>query len=125
MPYAIIVEGKNDRRKLRKLLSNEVIVTCTHGTPSAKRIEELKEETRGRHIFIFTDNDASGRKIRGILREIFPEAEQIYTKKGFFGVEGTPDDYLIQQLEKAGLEPYIRYPQSFCNPFLVKEFFEF
>ena len=45
------------------------------------------------------DNDSSGKKIRGALRDIFPDAEQIYTRRGYAGVEGTPDEYLIAQLE--------------------------
>ena len=28
----------------------------------------------------------------------------------YLPVEGTPDEYLIQQLEKAGLEEFIVYP---------------
>lgn len=69
-----------------------------------------KEIGRTRDVYIFTDNDSSGKKIRGILRDTFPDAEQIYTRRGYAGVEGTPDEYLIQQLEKAGLEEYILYP---------------
>jgi toprim domain protein len=44
------------------------------------------------------------------LRDAYPDAEQIYTRKGYAGVEGTPDEYIIQQLEKAGLDPFIQYP---------------
>lgn len=47
-----------------------------------------------------------------MLREVFPDAEHIYTRRGYKGVEGTPEEYLIQQLEKAGLESYIVYPQA-------------
>ena len=61
-------------------------------------------------VYIFTDNDASGKKIRYLLRDTFPDAEQLYTRKGYAGVEGTPEEYLIQQLEKAGLDAYIIYP---------------
>jgi toprim domain protein len=50
------------------------------------------------------------------LRDAFPDAEQIYTRKGYAGVEGTPDEYIIQQLEKAGLDEYIRYPDLPAAP---------
>jgi len=37
---------------------------------------------------------------------------QIYTRRGYAGVEGTPDEYIIQQLEKAGLEEYVIAPDQ-------------
>jgi toprim domain protein len=107
MQIAIIVEGKNDRSRLRRLLSEEIEIFCTYGTPGTERIEQLKKTIGTAPVFIFTDNDASGKKIRAILRDAFPDAEQIYTRKGYAGVEGTPDEYLVQQLEKAGLEAFI------------------
>ncbi|MFD0960399.1 toprim domain-containing protein [Paenibacillus chungangensis] len=105
----IIVEGKNDRSKLQRVLLSDVPVLCTHGTPGTRQLEKLRIQVRDRQAFIFTDNDASGRRIRGLLRDVFPDAEHIYTRKGFPGVEHTPEAYLIQQLEKAGLEEHIRY----------------
>jgi len=107
MQIAIIVEGKNDRSRLRRLLSEEIEIFCTYGTPGTDRIEQLKKTIGTAPVYIFTDNDASGKKIRAILRDAFPDAEQIYTRKGYAGVEGTPDEYLVQQLEKAGLEAFI------------------
>jgi|HigsolmetaAR204D_1030405.scaffolds.fasta_scaffold00041_72 toprim domain protein len=110
-PHLIIVEGKHDKARLRRLLTDEVSISCTYGTPGTDRIEHIKRMAENAaNVYIFTDNDPSGRKIRAILSEAFPDAEHMYTKKGYAGVEGTPDDYLIQQLEKAGLEDYIIYP---------------
>lgn len=111
MEYAIIVEGKNDRARLRKLVSEEIEILCTYGTPGEETIDRLKRQVGSRHVFIFTDNDPSGRKIRAMLADAFPDAEQMYTKKGYAGVEGTPEEHLIQQLEKMELDEYIRYPQ--------------
>jgi toprim domain protein len=110
MNLSIIVEGKNDRSRLRELLSRDIQILCTYGTPGTERIEKLKRQVGDQHVYVFTDNDTSGKKIRHILRDIFPDAEQIYTRKGYAGVEGTPQEYLIQQLEKAGLEEFIQYP---------------
>ena len=114
MDFVIIVEGKNDRARL---LRQDVPILCTFGTPGARRLYELAKKVAGRNVFIYTDNDASGRRIRAILSEQFPDAGQLYTKPGYAGVEGTPDEHLIRQLEKAGLEEYIRYPE----PGLPKE----
>ncbi|TVY08553.1 toprim domain-containing protein [Paenibacillus cremeus] len=110
MSIAIIVEGKNDKSRLRGLLTEEVTILCTYGSLNTERLEELRKKVGTREIYLFTDNDSSGKKIRGILRDAFPDAEQIYTRRGYAGVEGTPEEYLIQQLEKAGLEEFIVYP---------------
>ncbi|MCM3338899.1 DNA primase [Paenibacillus sp. MER TA 81-3] len=110
MEIAIIVEGKNDRSRLRRLLNDEVCILCTYGTLNTERTEALHKEAGDKPVYLFMDNDASGKRIRGVLRDTFPDAEHIYTRRGYAGVEGTPDEYLIQQLEKAGLDEYIMYP---------------
>ncbi len=100
----IIVEGKNDRIRLKELLQDdEISILCTYGTPGTERLEQLKEEVGDRSVYIFTDNDRSGARIRAALRDAFPDAEHIYTHKGYAGVEGTPNEYLLERLEKAGL----------------------
>ncbi|ANS75658.1 DNA primase [Paenibacillus yonginensis] len=108
----IIVEGKNDRSKLRRLLSDEINILCTFGSMSSLKLEQLRKQAKDDEIYLFMDNDSSGKKIRAILRDAFPDAEQIYTRRGYAGVEGTPDEYIIAQLEKAGLEEYIQYPPA-------------
>jgi len=108
--FVIIVEGKNDKKRLSRLIHEDVPIYCTFGTPNTDKIEKLKQQIGDRHVYLFMDNDASGKKIRGALRDIYPDADHIYTRRGYAGVEGTPEEYIIQQLEKAGLEEYIRYP---------------
>ncbi|WP_435922330.1 toprim domain-containing protein [Paenibacillus sp. DYY-L-2] len=112
MSISIIVEGKNDRSKLRRLLHEEVKIHCTFGTLNTIKLESLRKHIKGDELYLFMDNDPSGKKIRAILRDAFPDAEQIYTRRGYAGVEGTPDEYVIAQLEKAGLEEYILYPPA-------------
>ncbi|MEI7025415.1 toprim domain-containing protein [Paenibacillus sp. y28] len=111
MSIVIIVEGKNDRSRLRRLVTGEEVeILCTFGTLNTLKLEQLKKQIGDREVFLFTDNDASGKKIRAALRDAFPDAVQMYTRRGYAGVEGTPEEYLIQQLEKAGLDEYIVYP---------------
>jgi toprim domain protein len=110
MDIAIIVEGKNDRSRLRRVLTEEVPIFCTYGIPGAGQIDKLRRQVGDKQAYLFTDNDASGKRIRGMLRDAFPDADHIYTRKGYPGVESTPEPYLIEQLEKAGLEEYIVYP---------------
>ncbi|WP_217594972.1 DNA primase [Cohnella sp. GbtcB17] len=116
MDIAIIVEGKNDRSRLARVLSPEVPIHCTFGTLSSSRIEALRKAIGRRHVYLYMDNDSSGRRIRGVLRDVFPDADHIYTRRGYAGVEGTPEEYLIQQLEKAGLEEFILYPAPDADP---------
>ncbi len=110
MDIAIIVEGKNDKARLKRVLSPDILIHCTFGTPGSEQLDKLRKQIGGREVYIFTDNDSSGKKIRFLLREQFPDAEHIYTRRGYAGVEHTPEEYLIEQLEKAGLEAYIVYP---------------
>ncbi|MDF2721175.1 MAG: primase [Paenibacillus sp.] len=112
MTIAIIVEGKNDKSRLRRLLSDDIMIVCTYGTLNTDKLAQLKKQIGDRDVYLFTDNDPSGKRIRGVLRDAFPDAEQIYTRKGYAGVEGTPDEYIVQQLEKAGLDEFIRYPEQ-------------
>lgn len=116
MPITIIVEGKNDRSKLRRLLSEDIRILCTFGTPNSVKLESLYAEAKQDEVYLFLDNDSSGRKIRALLSDLFPDADHLYTRRGYAGVEGTPDEYAVQQLEKAGLDEFIVYPESMLRP---------
>lgn len=107
MKICIIVEGKNDVLRLKKMLTDEVLILCSFGIPSTDRMEQLLEGAGDLPVYLLTDNDDTGRRIRAVLRDIFPDAEHIYTNKGYAGVEGTPEEYLLRRLEKAGLEEFI------------------
>ncbi len=114
--FLIIVEGKNDRRRLRQLLPESIPIAVTYGIPSQARLEALRKEARRRQVVIFTDADASGRRIRGILREWFPDALNLYTKPGFRGVEHTPLDYLENRLRAIGVLDTGPWPSPLAPP---------
>lgn len=113
---AIIVEGKNDKSRVRRVLDESIPIYCTYGTPGTEQLEKLRKQIAERDVYIFTDNDSSGKRIRGMLRDVFPDAEHIYTRRGYSGVEHTPEEYVIAQLEKAGLEEHILYPPPAPTP---------
>lgn len=115
MDNVIIVEGKNDRAKLRKLLHQDVDILCTYGTPGENQLAELRKRAADKQVYIFTDNDSSGKRIRGMLSDLFPDAVHLYTRRGYPGVEKTPLDYLVLQLEKAYLDSYIIYDALSVN----------
>lgn len=108
MKPVIVVEGKNDRRRLEKVLQPGISILCTYGIPNSEQLERLRKKIGPAPLYIFVDNDAAGRRIRGVLADAFPDAEHIYTRRGYDGVEGTPLEYIVQQLAKAGLEEWIR-----------------
>lgn len=112
MSITVIVEGKNDRSKLRRVLDDEVRILCTFGTPNSARLESLYKEAKDDEVYLFLDNDSSGRKIRALLSDLFPDADHIYTRRGYAGVEGTPEEYVVQQLEKTDLDGFIIYPEE-------------
>ncbi len=122
MDAVMIVEGKNDKSRLARVLSPKIPIYCTFGTLNAQRLDTLRKIAGGRQVYLFLDNDSSGKRIRGMLADVFPDAEHIYTRRGYRGVEGTPEEYLIQQLEKAGLAEYILYPDPAATaPFCGQE----
>lgn len=104
---AIIVEGVRDREKLKKWLSDEVDIYCTYGTLNSSRLASLLAVLDDDELYIFTDNDRSGRRIRAELREHIPDAIQLYTRREYAGVEGTPDLYILEKLGGTDLYSFL------------------
>ena len=105
LPFVVIVEGKNDRHRLQQILSPAVPIYATYGIPGTERLEKLKKEAGHRQVVILTDQDAAGQRIRRMLREVFPDAINIYTKRSYNGVEHTPVDFLAERFRRVGLIP--------------------
>ncbi|MDA8194174.1 MAG: toprim domain-containing protein [Thermaerobacter sp.] len=101
--YLIIVEGKNDRKRLRRVVPETIPIVATYGIPNTRRLETLRWMGRHRTVVVMTDADAAGRRIRHILKEVFPDAVDVYTKPGFNGVEHTPAEYLQERLRRVGV----------------------
>ncbi len=96
----IIVEGKHDKQRLAPLVKAKILILCTYGIPTHDHLMELKDEVGDAPVFIFTDHDYVGRRIRSILSDEFPEAIHLHTKAAYGGVENTPLIYLIHLLER-------------------------
>lgn len=62
MSITIIVEGKNDRSRLRRLLEPEVDILCTFGTLNTLKLESLRNTIRDGDVYLYMDNDSSGKK---------------------------------------------------------------
>lgn len=99
----MIVEGKTDRDRLQGILAEPVKILCTYGTYSSGRAEKLKEEIDpAAELFIFTDEDESGKKLRKLLQDDFPDAIHLHTRKEFAEVANTPPEVLAEILAGEG-----------------------
>lgn len=96
----IIVEGKHDKERLASLIKRDTLVLCTYGIPTHEHLMQLKNTIGDAKVFVFTDQDQAGRRIRGILTEEIPDAIHLHTKAEYGGVEKTPIVYLMHILER-------------------------
>lgn len=96
----VIVEGITDKKKLNKVLDEEIEIICTHGTLGIERMEEmiLDHNLDDRTVYILVDEDDSGYKLRKQLMEELPHAEHIYIDKTFREVAATPEAELARAL---------------------------
>lgn len=94
----IIVEGKNDRKRIKQILDEPVEIICTYGTLSDEKLENLILPFEDYDVYILVDADESGEQLRKHLKRELPNATHLYTLKGYGQVEETPYHYLAQIL---------------------------
>lgn len=102
----IIVEGKNDRNHIRKMLKEEIEILCTYGTFGIEKFDEMLEEhdLDNREVFIFVDADEPGEQLRKQLRIELPNAVHIMLSDDWTEVEETPEPVVARQLLAAGIK---------------------
>jgi toprim domain protein len=99
----IIVEGKTDKERLQQVLAEPVAILCTYGSYSAEKAERLARLTEeAEEVYLFMDQDESGKKLRRQLQEEIPHVLHLYTQKLYGEVARTPLDVLADILERAG-----------------------
>ncbi len=116
---AIITEGRYDKIRLSNIV--DAVIICTNGFSIYKDKEKqelIKALAAKTGIIILTDSDSAGFQIRSFLRSVVKQGEvlnavtpDIYgkerrkaqpSKQGKLGVEGIPDELLIEALKRAG-----------------------
>lgn len=116
---AIITEGRYDKIRLSNIV--DAVIICTNGFAIFKDREKqelIKSLAAKTGIIILTDSDSAGFKIRSFIRGFVKQGEvlnavtpDIYgkerrklqpSKQGKLGVEGIPDELLIEALRNAG-----------------------
>lgn len=76
----IVVEGKTDVAFLSNFIDAEFVIT--NGSEiSAKTIDYLKKCAQNRDIFVLTDPDSPGKRIRDILDENIPNLKHCFVSK--------------------------------------------
>lgn len=98
----IIVEGLSDKKRIEKIITEDVDIIVTHGTFSLARFDELLVEydLDERDVYILVDADRSGRQLRKVLTAQLPHAIQIYIPEVFREVATTPLNILAKELIK-------------------------
>ena len=116
---AIIVEGRYDKIRLSNIVDTAII--CTNGFSiykDADKQELIKSLAEKTGIIILTDSDSAGFQIRSFIRSIVKKGEVLNAvtpdifgkerrklqpwKQGKLGVEGIPDELIIEALKNCG-----------------------
>ncbi|WP_163536548.1 toprim domain-containing protein [Gracilibacillus sp. YIM 98692] len=107
----IIVEGRSDKEKVKKLVDEDVEIVCTNGTLGIERLENLIEtfDMDHRDVFILVDEDKAGKKIRKQLSKELPHAVHIYIDKSFREVAATPESELAVALVSSHIAIHPNY----------------
>lgn len=114
----LLVEGKYDAARLHNLVEGTILTTDGFRVMKDRAMQKmLKDLGRARGMVILTDSDAAGFKIRHfvtglvgaehVLQAYVPaiagkEARKdVPGKEGLLGVEGIPDELILQALQDA------------------------
>ena len=117
---AIIVEGRYDVNKIKQLVDTMVIETSGLSILNNKeKLQLIRRIAAQRGVLILTDSDGAGFVIRNYLKGALPKEQvkhayipQIVgkerrkahgSKEGTLGVEGVPDDVLLDVLRRSGV----------------------
>ena len=96
----IVVEGKNDTKKLQSFFDCDTIET--HGSCLSKwTLSYIQKAKNTRGVIIFTDPDGPGEKIRSIINEKIPGCNNAFIKKS---KAHTPKKVGIEHANKQDLE---------------------
>ena len=78
----VVVEGKDDKTAVSRVIhpDNIYILNGMSGA-NQKKIDDLKRLAKNNKIYILTDPDFAGKKIREKIKENIPTAIDIYASK--------------------------------------------
>lgn len=96
----IIVEGRSDKKKIEKLMTEPIEIICTNGTVSINKLEDLVDENNlfEKDVYILADADDAGEKLRKQFERELPNAMHVYIDKAYRQVEDAPEHHLATVL---------------------------
>lgn len=117
----IVVEGRYDKNKLHQLFDAVIVETGGFAIfNDAEKTRLLRRMARERGLLILTDSDGAGFQIRSYLRGAIGEGRVLHayipdlygkerrkrspSKEGKLGVEGIPDDIILEAVRRAGVK---------------------
>lgn len=115
---ALVVEGCYDAARLANIVDGTILMTDGFAVFKDKRMQSLLKRTaRARGLILLTDSDAAGFQIRHFITGLVGEQyviqayipalagkerrKKIPGKEGLLGVEGVPDEVILQALDHA------------------------
>ncbi|XJZ26835.1 toprim domain-containing protein [Bacillota bacterium Lsc_1132] len=105
----IIVEGRSDKNKVKKIIKEPVEIICTNGTISMNKMDELIEFLEDKEIYVLVDADEAGEKLRKQLKREFPEAKQLYIDKMYREVATASEKHLATILIGANIDVHAEF----------------
>lgn len=105
----IIVEGKSDKNKVKRIIKEPVEIICTNGTISMAKLDELIESLEDKDIYVLVDADEAGEKLRKQLKREFPEAEHLYIDKSYREVATASEKHLATILLGANIDVHAEF----------------
>jgi ribonuclease M5 len=104
----IVVEGKDDTRRIQEVVEADTIETIGSAI-NESILEQIEHAQETRGVIVFTDPDFSGEKIRKTIMEVVPDAKHAFLpraqaqskrKGASLGVEHASDEAILEALEK-------------------------
>ncbi len=113
----IIVEGKQDREKLKRIIDDDILIICTYGTLGLYELDEMIDQYSlfDKDVYIFTDADKPGEKLRKLINQEIDSATNLYIDKKYHQVEETPDYILASTLQAANINVKLHYLKGLEN----------
>ncbi|NHC39320.1 hypothetical protein G6549_05040 [Bacillus sp. MM2020_1] len=105
----LIVEGKSDKNKVKRIVKEPVEIICTNGTISITKLDELIEFLENKDVYILVDADFSGEKLRKQLKREFPQAEHLYIDRMYREVATAPVHHLATVLIGANIDVHTEF----------------
>jgi toprim domain protein len=105
----LIVEGKSDKNKVKRIVKEPVEIICTNGTISITKLDELIEFLEDKDVYILVDADFSGEKLRKQLKREFPQAEHLYIDRMYREVATAPVHHLATVLLGANIDVHTEF----------------